>query len=81
MRARFLSALLAAVGLLGCETTSTGPQHTYKPSFITDGSLDGNAHPAVALLVMDIAGRPASPRYPSPGARRQGGHSRRASRP
>ncbi len=59
MRARFLSALLAAVGLLGCETTSTGPQHAYKPSFITDGSLDGNAHPAVALLVMDIAGKPA----------------------
>ena len=59
MRARFLSALLAAVGLLGCETTSTGPQHAYKPSFITDGSLDGNAHPAVVLLVMDVAGKPA----------------------
>src|SRR5437667_892277 len=59
MRARFLSALLAAVGLLGCETTSTGPQHAYKPSFITDGSLDGNAHPATVLLVMDVAGKPA----------------------
>ena len=59
MRPRFLSVLLAAVGLLGCETTSTGPQHAYKPSFITDGSLDGDAHPAVALLVMDVAGKPA----------------------
>src|SRR6058998_801572 len=59
MRARFLSALLAAVGLLGCETTSTGPQHASKPSFITDGTLDGNAHPAVVLLVMDVAGTPA----------------------
>jgi len=30
-----------------------------RPSFITYGSLDGSTHPAVVLIVMDIAGEPA----------------------
>jgi len=37
-------------------------QRTPKPEspvFITFGTLDGNSHPAVVLLVMDIAGQPA----------------------
>src|SRR5438067_640499 len=29
------------------------------PASITDGTLDGNAHPAVVLLLMDVAGQPA----------------------
>jgi len=61
MRARFVYSVLAAacLGLLSCDRVSTAPQSPYHPSFITYGTLDGNAHPAVVLLVMDIAGQPA----------------------
>src|SRR5207249_10943148 len=48
-----------AASLLGCDRVPTQPQSPYRPSFITYGSLDRNAHPAVVLLVMDIAGKPA----------------------
>ena len=61
MRARLVISVLAVVGLglLGCDRVSTEPQSPYRPSFNTYGTLDGNAHPAVVLLVMDIAGKPA----------------------
>ncbi|PYO79323.1 MAG: hypothetical protein DMD67_03015, partial [Gemmatimonadetes bacterium] len=61
MRARLVISVFAAVGLslLGCDRVTTEPQSPYHPSFITYGSLDRNAHPAVVLLVMDIAGKPA----------------------
>jgi hypothetical protein len=61
MRARLVNSVLAAAGLslLGCDRVPTNSQRPYPPSFITYGTLDGNAHPAVVLLVMDIAGRPA----------------------
>lgn len=61
MRARFAIPALAAacVGLLSCDQVSTAPQSPYRPSFITYGSLDGDAHPAVVLLVMDINHHPA----------------------
>src|SRR5919202_5843200 len=49
---RRLGALLAVVAcVLAIGTAPAGA--------ITDGTLDGNAHPAVVLLVMDIAGAPA----------------------
>jgi hypothetical protein len=60
MKSRFLVPVLAvAVGLLGCDRSATAPQLPYRPSFITFGAVDGNAHPAVVLIVMDVAGEPA----------------------
>jgi hypothetical protein len=60
MRARIIVPILAAVcGLLGCNRAVTDLPPSDRPSFITYGSLDGNAHPAVVLIVMDVAGTPA----------------------
>src|SRR5436189_5018456 len=61
MRARLVSPVRAAacVGLLGCDRVPTADRSPGRPSFITDGTLDGNAHPAVVLIIMDIAGKPA----------------------
>ena len=61
MRPRLVIPILAAVGLslLGCDRVTTAPPSPNRPSFVTFGTLDGNSHPAVVLLVMDVAGRPA----------------------
>ena len=61
MNARLVIPVLAAacVGLLSCDRVPTADRNPGRPSFITDGTLDGNAHPAVVLLVMDIDGQPA----------------------
>src|SRR5213596_440609 len=61
MRARILISTLAAFcgGLLGCDRAVTNLPASDRPSFVTYGSLDGNSHPAVVLIVMDIAGEPA----------------------
>src|SRR6184192_2839474 len=61
MRARLVSAVLAVacVTLPGCDRVSTDLRNPSRPSFITDGVVDGNAHPAVVLIVMDIDGSPA----------------------
>jgi secreted trypsin-like serine protease len=61
MKARLVGSVLAAagLGLLGCDRVTTELQTPYRPSFITNGSLDGNAHPAVVLIIMDVAGSPA----------------------
>ena len=61
MRARLLVLPLIAFagGLLGCDRAVTSLPPSDRPSFITFGSLDGNAHPAVVLIVMDVAGVPA----------------------
>jgi secreted trypsin-like serine protease len=61
MRARFVMPVLAAacVSLLGCDGVSSDPQRPNRSSSITDGVLDGNAHPAVVLIVMDVDGDPA----------------------
>ena len=61
MRARILIPTFAAFcgGLLGCDRAVTNLPASDRPSFITYGSLDGNSHPAVVLIVMDIAGEPA----------------------
>src|SRR2546429_3818314 len=61
MKARLVIPVLAAagIGLLGCDRVPTADRSPGRPSFITDGTLDGNAHPAVVLIIMDIAGKPA----------------------
>src|SRR5205809_3068087 len=61
MRARVLIPTLAAFcgGLLGCDRAVTNLPASDRPAFVTYGSLDGNSHPAVVLIVMDIAGEPA----------------------
>ena len=61
MRARFTLPVLAiGAGLFGCDGGSTAPRHASSapPSFITHGTVDRNAHPAVVLLVMDVAKQP-----------------------
>ena len=54
-------ALATSLSLSACDTASTAPRvsATDGPSFVTRGSLDGDSHPAVVLIVMDIAGAPA----------------------
>jgi secreted trypsin-like serine protease len=62
MRARLvIPALAIGVSLLGCDTSSTAPlvRAASLPASITDGSIDGNAHPAVVLIIMDVGGQPA----------------------
>lgn len=61
MNPRFVIPVLAAacISLLGCDRVPTAARNPGGPSFITDGTLDGNAHPAVVLIIMDIAGTPA----------------------
>ncbi|HEY8176305.1 MAG TPA: trypsin-like serine protease [Gemmatimonadaceae bacterium] len=62
MRARFaFSALAVSALLLGCDRVSTAPLQSIAtaPASITHGTLDGNRHPAVILIVMDIDGTPA----------------------
>jgi hypothetical protein len=61
MRSRIIPVLALACGaLLGCDNDPTGSEPATRPSFITDGNLDGNAHPAVVLIVMDVGGSPGS---------------------
>src|SRR4051812_44628139 len=53
-----LSLMLSACDTLAPTVSPLTP--TDGPSFITKGgSVDGNAHPAVVLIVMDVAGSPA----------------------
>ncbi|HEU4746919.1 MAG TPA: trypsin-like serine protease, partial [Gemmatimonadaceae bacterium] len=61
MTARNLIPALAAACLitLGCDRAPTDSLSPGSPSFITYGELDGNAHPAVVLVLMDVAGEPA----------------------
>jgi len=62
MRARFAFTVFAVSAvLLGCDKVSTAPLQSLAspPSSITDGTIDGSAHPAVVLIIMDVAGRPA----------------------
>src|SRR5437773_268601 len=61
MKARLVMPVLAAacVSLLGCDRVPTAARNPGGPSFISNGALDGNAHPAVVLIIMDIAGKPA----------------------
>src|SRR3954470_22508113 len=62
MRRRFFLPILAAgLVLSACDRMTTAPRAIApdKPNFITHGTLDGAAHPAVVLIVMDIEGSPA----------------------
>ena len=60
MRSRVVMPVVAvAFGLLACERAPMAPDRAYRPSFITNGALDGTAHPAVVLIVMDVGGKPA----------------------
>ena len=58
-RALTLVLATASLTLLGCDSVSTSPEVSYGPNFITHGTLDGNAHPAVVLILMEVAGHPA----------------------
>jgi secreted trypsin-like serine protease len=53
-------AIAACLTLVGCERLTTAPKTAApeRPSYIIHGSVDGDAHPAVILLVMDVAGVP-----------------------
>jgi secreted trypsin-like serine protease len=57
----FIPALAAACLLaLACDKAPTAAVLAPRsPSFITDGSLDGDAHPATVLIVMDEKGIPS----------------------
>src|SRR5256886_10982210 len=61
MRPRFVTPVLTAacLALIGCGPTPPDAEFTNRSSEITHGTLDGNAHPAVVLIVMDVAGSPA----------------------
>jgi len=64
MNARALTAIAIMSGavLAACDSSSTTrPQvaPTDQPSRIIFGTVDGNAHPAVGLIVMDVGGQPA----------------------
>ena len=61
MKIRLVIPILAAAcfSLLSCDRVPTADRSPGGPSFITYGSVDGNAHPAVVLLVMDVARKPA----------------------
>lgn len=50
---------VACLVLVGCDRVSTDPRSADRPSFITYGALDRDAHPAVVLIVMDVGGQPA----------------------
>ncbi|MGH7604084.1 MAG: S1 family peptidase [Gemmatimonadaceae bacterium] len=56
----FIPALAVACLIpLGCDKVPTEPlRASARTSFITDGVLDGNAHPAVVMIVMDVGGQP-----------------------
>ena len=52
---------VACLIALGCDRVATEPvvRVTDLTASITHGTLDGNAHPAVVLIIMDVAGSPA----------------------
>ena len=61
MRTRFVFPLLAAVcaAIIGCGGSVTDSERADRSSSITNGNIDGNAHPAVGLIIMDVDGQPA----------------------
>ena len=60
MTLRLLMTLAAALAIGACSDAPTTSSDTESgPSFITSGELDGNAHPAVVLIIADVGGAPA----------------------
>ena len=57
----FISAVTVACLIpLACDQApTTHPLAPDRPSLITNGTVDQNAHPAVVLIIMDIGGQPA----------------------
>jgi secreted trypsin-like serine protease len=61
-RALLATLLAGSLVLSACDKgTVTEPRlsPSERPSFITHGTIDGAAHPAVVLIIMDVAGSPA----------------------
>jgi V8-like Glu-specific endopeptidase len=56
-----LAPVMAAALVIGCAGDSTAPVSAVPrtPVSITSGALDGNGHPAVVLIIMDVQGAPA----------------------
>jgi V8-like Glu-specific endopeptidase len=55
-----LVAVATLLQLAACEQSTTTPLLAPStPSRITNGTLDGSAHPGVVLIIMDVAGSPA----------------------
>src|SRR5215211_875490 len=56
-----LAFVAGALTMASCDRSVTAPAAVLPngPSYITNGELDGNAHPAVVLIIMDVAGSPA----------------------
>ena len=60
MKPTNLAALVALSLALGCTSSEGSLDNTHSaPAEITHGELDGNAHPAVVLLLMEAKGQPA----------------------
>ena len=56
------TALVASLIVSACENTaptSSPLTPSDRASFITHGTLDGDKHPGVVLIIMDVAGKPA----------------------
>jgi Trypsin len=61
-RALLATAFAGSLLLSACDrptVTEARLAPTDAPSFITYGALDGTAHPAVVLVLMEVAGKPA----------------------
>jgi secreted trypsin-like serine protease len=59
---RIATTLVASLIVSACENTaptSSPLTPSDRAAFITHGDLDGGAHPAVVLIIMDVAGQPA----------------------
>jgi secreted trypsin-like serine protease len=59
MNRRLILSLAAILAVGACSDAPTSSDIVNGPSFITYGELDGNAHPAVVLIIMDVDGQPA----------------------
>jgi secreted trypsin-like serine protease len=61
MQLRVLTSLAVGACLIpaACDRPVTGPVPADRPSRITNGVLDGDRHPAVVLIIMDVDKRPA----------------------
>jgi secreted trypsin-like serine protease len=61
MNPRLLILALATVciGISGCGESSPDARFADRSTSITDGTVDGNRHPAVVLVIMDVGGSPA----------------------
>jgi len=59
MKYKVMATLAAAIlSLPACEEAPTTAEVSDKPSFIVHGTVDNDLHPAVVLIIMDVAGVP-----------------------